>query len=102
MVYTNKQPSLYLNGVWVRTGLTSPRTAVHPSPQFGGDTLAYGHFAGLVDEPSIYNRSLSPAEIESIYVAVSEGKWAVSLGFSRFGCSLVIFQWSWAGGWEHC
>lgn len=74
VVYLNKQPSLYLNGVWVRTGLISPRAAVHPSAEFGGDASPYGYFAGLLDEPSIYNRSLSPAEIEDVYAAGGQGK----------------------------
>ncbi len=36
------------------------------------------YFSGLIDEPAIYNRALSPTEILSLYTAGSAGKCAVS------------------------
>ncbi len=39
-------------------------------------------FAGLIDEASIYNRALSPAEIQSIYAATTLGKCGVPLSIS--------------------
>jgi hypothetical protein len=44
VVYSNNQASLYLNGLFVRTGLASPRI-VHPSAQMGGGV--YGYLAGF-------------------------------------------------------
>jgi hypothetical protein len=73
VVYTNKQPSLYVNGVWVRTGLASAQSSIHPSPGLGGYNW-YGYYAGLLDEVSIYDRALAPTEIASIYAAGSAGK----------------------------
>jgi len=61
IVYDNKQPTIYLNGRAVLTGLSSPRAIVNSPIQIGG--MAYGYFEGLMDEVYIYNRVLSPAEI---------------------------------------
>ena len=75
VVYENKQPRLYLNGVLARVGLSSPRPSVYPSKLLGNTDVAaganYGGFAGLLDNVAIYNRALSPAEIEAIAVAGS-------------------------------
>jgi len=64
IVYDNKQPTIYLNGSAVRTGLTSPREVVNAPIHFGG--MAYGYFEGLMDEVRIYNRVLSAAEIKKL------------------------------------
>jgi hypothetical protein len=36
--------------------------------------LAYGYYAGLLDEISIYNRALASNEVAAIYSAGSSGK----------------------------
>ena len=74
VVYSNQQPSLYLNGVLVHTGLKSPRPYSYPSTSLGEFGTVYGYYAGLLDEVSIYNRSLSPSEIQTIFQAGSAGK----------------------------
>ena len=82
VVYSNKQPTLYLNGVKVRTGIASDRTFVYPSKDFGGSYDSvwgyqfrfYGPYNGLLDEVSVYNRTLSASEIAAIYNAGSSGK----------------------------
>ena len=62
VVYTNKQPILYVNGVLVATGLTSPETAVYVSNSgIGGG--AYGYFNGSIDEVRIWNYSATAADI---------------------------------------
>ncbi|NCC53007.1 MAG: hypothetical protein EOM20_17590, partial [Spartobacteria bacterium] len=71
VVYQDKQPSLYLNGRLVRTGLCSLRSAVYPSFDLTG---SYGYYKGLLDEISIYDRALSGEEIAAIYVSDSLGK----------------------------
>ena len=76
VVYSNRVPSLYLNGVLVRTGLPSVNPSC-PSTWLGerGPVSAnQGFYAGLLDEVSIYDRSLSAAEIQAIYAAGSSGK----------------------------
>ena len=63
VVYTNKKPSIYLNGSLVRTGLQSPRAHVYAPQAIGaGD---YGYYSGLADEVVMYDRPLSAAEILS-------------------------------------
>ncbi|MFQ5433551.1 MAG: DUF2341 domain-containing protein [Anaerolineae bacterium] len=65
VVYNNKTPSIYLNGVLVRTGLTSPKTTVYAPVEIGGGS--YGYFPGLVDEVVLYNTSLSATTIKAHY-----------------------------------
>ncbi len=64
IVYDNKQPTIYLNGIAVRTGLTSPREVVNAPIHFGG--MAYGYFEGLMDEIRIYNRALTAADVRKL------------------------------------
>ncbi len=64
IVYDNKQPTIYLNGIAVRTGLTSPREVVNAPIHFGG--MAYGYFEGLMDEIRIYNRALSAPDVRKL------------------------------------
>jgi hypothetical protein len=71
VVYTSNRPSLYINGQLAHTGLQSARS-VHPGSEMGGGV--YGHFAGLMDEYTIYNRALNLSEIARIYNAGSSGK----------------------------
>lgn len=76
VVYSNRVPSLYVDGVLVRVGLRSTRSSF-PSTFLGmHDAMPtdYGHYAGLLDEVSIYSRPLSSHEVERIYLAGSAGK----------------------------
>lgn len=61
VVYDNKQPSIYLNGVLVHIGLMSPKSVVYAPYQIGGGS--YGNFNGSVGEVRIYNRALLASEI---------------------------------------
>ncbi len=62
VVYTNKQPSLYLNGALVATGLTSTMPNIYPSIGSGG----YGSFTGSLDNVRIWNAPLSQTEIMAV------------------------------------
>ncbi|TBR61687.1 hypothetical protein B4U84_13160 [Westiellopsis prolifica IICB1] len=62
VVYTNKQPSLYVNGKLMKTGLTSQQTSIYPSAAIGGGQ--YGHFPGKIANVRIYNKALSPEDIQ--------------------------------------
>jgi hypothetical protein len=64
IVYDDKQPTIYLNGYAVRTGLRSPRAVVNSPVRLGG--MAYGYFEGVMDEIRIYNRALSAAEVKRL------------------------------------
>ena len=72
VVYNNKQPKLYVNGVLARVGLPSPRSFVFPSKLFG-NTGDYGPFSGLLDEIAIFDRALTAPDINAIYQAGSAG-----------------------------
>ena len=63
VIYTNRQPVLYLNGTLVRTGLQSTRPTVVTPTEIGGD--AYGYFSGSIAEVLIFDRILSDAELLS-------------------------------------
>ena len=61
IVYTAKQPSLYINGILVRTGLISTRPVVYPSGQIGGGN--HGYFDGDIDEFRVWSTSRTETEV---------------------------------------
>ncbi|MCH2224187.1 MAG: T9SS type A sorting domain-containing protein [Crocinitomicaceae bacterium] len=61
IVYINKRPYLYLNGMFAKAGLTSNQVSVFPSALLGG--WAYGFFEGDIDEFRVWSVSKTPAEI---------------------------------------
>lgn len=61
VVYTERQPSIYLNGKLVKTGLVSARATVNAPTSVGSGN--YGNFNGSVDEVRIVARSLTEEEI---------------------------------------
>jgi hypothetical protein len=72
VVYENRTPRLYLNGVLVRIGLQSSQS-VSPSKMFG-DYFGYGAYKGLLDDIGLYDRALSSADVAAIFAAGSMGK----------------------------
>ena len=64
VVYENRTPRLYVNGVLVRTGLTSGRE-VSPSKMFG-NAYGYGQYVGRLDDIGIYSRALTDAQVQSL------------------------------------
>ena len=68
VVYENRTPRLYVNGVLVRTGLTSAYQ-VSPSKTFGNE-FGYGQYSGLLDDIGIYSRPLTNAEIQALAAGV--------------------------------
>ena len=90
VTYTNKLPQIYLNGVLVTTGLTSPRTAVYAPTRAGGGS--YGNISGAVDEVRIVARALSAAEIAEAaafisYEACDDGESNGTYGHCSADCS---------------
>lgn len=65
VVYQKQQPTLYLDGKPVKTGVASLRN-VSPSATFGDSGSKYGSFAGQLRDVRIYNRALSAAELEAL------------------------------------
>ncbi len=95
VVYTNRQPQLFLNGQLVRTGLTSTRIP-YPSTwlgENGAESANYGYYAGLLDEISIYGRSLAAAEVQALYAAGSAGKCTATLPNCTTAPSGLVHWW---------
>jgi hypothetical protein len=64
----NKQPSLYINGVFIKNGLASPKTKVELSARgVTVNTSVYGRFSGNISIYRYYNRALSSQEILQNY-----------------------------------
>jgi len=61
IVYANGKPTLYINGVQVRTGLQSSRQLVYPSFNFTG--YDYGSYQGYVDEMRIWSEVRTQQQI---------------------------------------
>lgn len=66
VVYENKTPRLYVNGILVHTGITSSYNYIHPSLGYDGDPfhtnnngigtgMGGGHYKGYLDEMRISN-----------------------------------------------
>jgi hypothetical protein len=69
--YTSKVPSLYLNGSFIKNGLTSPRTNVKMcTDRIGNDGSSYGFFLGKIYSTKFYNRALTATEITQNYNAL--------------------------------
>ena len=64
VVYRTKQPTVYVNGVYVKAGLKSDRS-VRPVFDLGG--CAFGAYTGALDNVRVYDRALSDAEIQADY-----------------------------------
>lgn len=75
---TNDQVGFYIDGVGeAPKSYPATFTFVSPGFQIGAgavNTEADGSFFGLIDELSVYNRALLPAEIAGIHAAGSAGK----------------------------
>ena len=62
VVYRNKQPTLYVNGMFEKAGHTSAKT-VHPVFNLGGGE-GLGSFGGKLDDVRVYNCALTDAEVQ--------------------------------------
>ncbi|MGC9342330.1 MAG: hypothetical protein ACP5E3_06500, partial [Bacteroidales bacterium] len=68
--YTDRRPTLYVDGQLVRTGLTSGRALVSSTRQIGAGT--YGEFKGLVPEVIIFPDTLSNEDRQKLECNISE------------------------------
>jgi hypothetical protein len=80
ITYTNKRPSLGLQGLTVRDGVASPRGLVTSPTEIGAGS--YGAFNGHLAEVILYNRALTDTERRSVesYLAA---KYAINLPLPR-------------------
>lgn len=74
--YTDKVPSLYINGALVRKTAQGPTNYVFPTFSIGGGV--YGYYSGHIAEIIIYNRVLLDDERESVAKYLSK-KWGIRL-----------------------
>ncbi|MEN6498501.1 MAG: LamG domain-containing protein [Thermoguttaceae bacterium] len=65
VVYQDRQPTIYLNGVPVRTGVTSAKATVYAPIDIGGGT-PYGWLNGAMDDVKVWNYALSPADVAKL------------------------------------
>lgn len=66
IVYNNKTPSLYINGVYKTTGSTSVKNFVVPSYNIGGG--GYGYLNGSIDEVRIWNTARTADQLAANYL----------------------------------
>jgi subtilisin-like proprotein convertase family protein len=105
-----KIESLYINGVLVDSGVQNVPIGVDGDSLLMGTELDYGSpllsMDGKVDEISLYNRALSPAELQAIYAAGSNGKYSPNgILYPNFqvsidGYSTNTMTNSFSGGWQ--
>jgi hypothetical protein len=67
--YTNKVPSLYINGTFIKNGLASTRTNVKITTDLIGAYPSYGFFNGRIYSAKFYSRALTPEEIQQNFNA---------------------------------
>jgi hypothetical protein len=63
IVFDNKRPFIYLNGILVHTGIQSTRGNVYAPIRLGYGQ--YGDFEGTVDEVVLYDRALDATEVRT-------------------------------------
>ena len=66
LVYENKTPKLYINGQFIKAGLTS-QYIVHPSSLFGGTSIRQEDwsFKGSIDDVRIWHKARTEEEIKA-------------------------------------
>ncbi|HEX8474951.1 MAG TPA: Ig-like domain-containing protein, partial [Pyrinomonadaceae bacterium] len=65
VVYQNRQPTLYVNGTYIKSGVVSQKSFVHAQPgDIGG--MHYGFFDGQMDNVRVYNRAMTAPEVQSL------------------------------------
>ncbi len=64
VIYDQGQPSLYLDGVLVRTGIASGRVP-HPSANLSAQHYGYGLFKGALDEFRVWRVALTPNDLRT-------------------------------------
>jgi hypothetical protein len=84
VTYTNRQARIYLNGVLVRTGLTSPKGNVLAPVRLGSGAFGYGAFGGIVDKVCVLNYACADQQIQSIMNAGLNYNEAGLLGYWTF------------------
>jgi hypothetical protein len=82
VVYINKRPRLYVNGINAKDGLTSQQNNVFPGATIGGS--AYGWYSGDLDEFRIWNTTRTQAQIRANMCVKLVGNEAGLVRYYRF------------------
>ena len=73
-VHSSGRSTIFLNGVSVASATGPANPAETRNDLYLGVRPGLDAFKGLLDEPAIYSRALTPAEILSIFKAGPAGK----------------------------
>jgi subtilisin-like proprotein convertase family protein len=111
--YDGNQSILYVNGAAEASATPGFALDYDTTPLFIGTTGTWAispnyvnFFGGIIDEVSLYNRSLSPAEIYAIYHAGSLGKYSTNSILPNFNLTIDgistnnIILTNGTGGWQ--
>jgi uncharacterized repeat protein (TIGR02543 family) len=73
--YDNDTLKIYVNGLLAGSKVVGAKSVINSSStlRISGDDNNHVFFNGLIDEPQIYNRALSDAEVLSVYSAGTAG-----------------------------
>jgi hypothetical protein len=96
VVYAEGRPTLYVNGVAVTTGARSAY-AVFPGTIFGDPGTDYGPYQGQLDEPMVFNRVLSGAEIAAV-IRASRGDQRSAKASEALSDAAFTELWSYLAG----
>jgi hypothetical protein len=83
VVYRDKKPSLYVNGIRVAEGTVSTQANVSPSTRFGGGQ--YGYFCGQMAEVRIWNTARSEVAIQGLMHLPLIGEEMGLVGYWKLG-----------------
>ncbi len=108
--YDGNQSILYVNGTAEASATPGFALDYDTTPLFIGTTGTWipylNFFGGIIDEVSLYNRSLSPAEIYAIYHTGSLGKYSTNSILPNFDLTIDgistnnIILTNASGGWQ--
>jgi hypothetical protein len=96
VVYAQGRPTLYVNGEAVKTGVRSA-WAVFPGTYFGDPDTGYGPYRGLLDEPMLFDRALSGAEIKATIRATQRDPRSGRAGVALSDAAFAVL-WSYLSG----
>ncbi len=94
--YDGNQSTLYVNGAAEASAIAGFPLNYDTTPLYIGSTGTWdlwngayvNYFGGIIDEVSLYNRPLSPAEIYAIYHAGSLGKYSTNSILPNFNLTI--------------
>lgn len=90
VTFTNHAPKLYVDGVLVRSGISSQRAYTRLSHDIGG--YVYGSYTGKLDELCTFNSPLDQAQINAVYAFNSQARYRITpqLGSIDPGSDLIL------------